>query len=279
MDERVFAGTIEVEAVVRVLDGGDRQPAPSQGGQQRGDQRRFSRPAAPDKSDHSHGQARVEGVREGEASLPAGAPGVAPALRFLGQTADFGAVKTSTVTAGPVYFSTSPTIEWPQALAELGRADVHAQIVDVAVLAQGSRLAGLERIIPAALVDPDHARTHRLRHLGASENLAAIVEHAHDVGVADPARGRVLRIDPVDMAKHYIIPAYERVGLSRVEAAEYVEISPVLFDQMVKDGRMPPPKLINSRKVWMRAKVEKAFAELPNDGDDPGSSNPWKDCA
>src|SRR5271165_7048962 len=94
MDERVFAGTIEVEAVVRVLDGGDRQPAPSQGGQQRGDQRRFSRPAAPDKSDHSHGQARVEGV--------------------LGQTADFGAVKTSTVTAGPVYFSTSPTIEWPQ---------------------------------------------------------------------------------------------------------------------------------------------------------------------
>jgi predicted DNA-binding transcriptional regulator AlpA len=83
----------------------------------------------------------------------------------------------------------------------------------------------------------------------------------------------------VDMTKLYIIPAYERVGLSRVEAAEYVGVSPVLFDQMVKDGRMPPPKLINSRKVWMRAKIEKAFAELPNDGDDAGISNPWEDCA
>ena len=76
-----------------------------------------------------------------------------------------------------------------------------------------------------------------------------------------------------------LIPAQDRVGLSRTEAAEYIGVSTSLFDEMVKDGRMPPPKLINSRKVWMRAKIEKAFAELPDDGESTGCDNPWKDCA
>ena len=39
-------------------------------------------------------------------------------------------------------------------------------------------------------------------------------------------------------------------GMSRVEAAYYVGISPSLFDTMVKDGRMPGPKLINTRTIW-----------------------------
>ena len=42
---------------------------------------------------------------------------------------------------------------------------------------------------------------------------------------------------------------------------------------------MPQPKLINSRKVWMRPKLEKAFAELPDDGQDEESADPWRDCA
>jgi hypothetical protein len=40
----------------------------------------------------------------------------------------------------------------------------------------------------------------------------------------------------------YFIPR----GLSRIEAARYVGVSPSLFDQMVKDGRMPGPKRINN---------------------------------
>jgi hypothetical protein len=44
-------------------------------------------------------------------------------------------------------------------------------------------------------------------------------------------------------------------GLSRVEAAQYIGVSPSLFDVMVKDGRMPPPKPINARKVWDRLKL------------------------
>ena len=62
-------------------------------------------------------------------------------------------------------------------------------------------------------------------------------------------------------------------GLSRVQAAAYIGVSPTLFDQMVKDGRMPRPKLINSRRVWDRLALDEAFAALP-DTDDAGR-NEW----
>jgi predicted DNA-binding transcriptional regulator AlpA len=60
-------------------------------------------------------------------------------------------------------------------------------------------------------------------------------------------------------------------GLSRVQAAEYIGVSPSLFDEMVKDGRMPKPKTINARKVWDRQKLDEAFAALP----DEEQGNPW----
>jgi hypothetical protein len=81
------------------------------------------------------------------------------------------------------------------------------------------------------------------------------------------------------MPKVRLIPPAERLGLSRAEAAEYIGVSPTLFDEMVGDGRMPQPKLINARKVWMRPKLEKSFAELPDEGQDGVPSNPWRDCA
>jgi predicted DNA-binding transcriptional regulator AlpA len=62
-------------------------------------------------------------------------------------------------------------------------------------------------------------------------------------------------------------------GLSRVEAATYVGVSPSLFDEMVKDRRMPKPKRINSRTVWDRKRLDEAFEALPDDGDSDG--NPW----
>jgi len=64
-------------------------------------------------------------------------------------------------------------------------------------------------------------------------------------------------------------------GLSRVEAARYVGVSPSLFDVMVKDGRMPQPKRINSRTVWDRRRLDEAFDTLP--GVEVG--NPWDDLA
>jgi excisionase family DNA binding protein len=43
-------------------------------------------------------------------------------------------------------------------------------------------------------------------------------------------------------------PLYPPRGMSRTEAAAYIGVSPSLFDEMVKDGRMPGPKL--GRTVW-----------------------------
>jgi predicted DNA-binding transcriptional regulator AlpA len=80
-------------------------------------------------------------------------------------------------------------------------------------------------------------------------------------------------------ARRPLIPAHDRLGLSRAEAAEYIGVSTSLFEEMVADGRMPPPKQINSRKVWMRPKIKKAFAELPDAGQDNDSNSPWTDCA
>ena len=64
-------------------------------------------------------------------------------------------------------------------------------------------------------------------------------------------------------------------GLSRTEAAAYVGVSPSLFDQMVRDQRMPQPKRINSRNVWDRRRLDDAFEELPDDS----AQNPWDNAA
>ena len=62
-------------------------------------------------------------------------------------------------------------------------------------------------------------------------------------------------------------------GLSRVEAASYVGVSPSLFDAMVEDGRMPKPKHIGARRVWDRFEVDAGFADLPTE--DAAEENPW----
>jgi len=58
-------------------------------------------------------------------------------------------------------------------------------------------------------------------------------------------------------------PSLPPRGLSRVESAAYIE--------MVKDGRMPNPKRINSRTVWDRKRLDDAFEALP----DSDGGNPW----
>lgn len=62
-------------------------------------------------------------------------------------------------------------------------------------------------------------------------------------------------------------------GLSRTEAARYVGISPTLFDELVKDGRMPGPRRINSRAVWDRAEVDIFFEALPTSEPDSKASD------
>lgn len=64
-------------------------------------------------------------------------------------------------------------------------------------------------------------------------------------------------------------------GLSRVQAAEYIGTGTTLFDEMIRDGRMPKPKQINGRVVWDRFALDAAFDALP----DKDSRNPWDDAA
>jgi predicted DNA-binding transcriptional regulator AlpA len=65
---------------------------------------------------------------------------------------------------------------------------------------------------------------------------------------------------------HVLPPSLAPRGLSRVQAAAYVGVSPTLFDEMVKDGRMPSPVRINSRVLWDRLQLDEAFAALPHEG-------------
>ena len=66
-------------------------------------------------------------------------------------------------------------------------------------------------------------------------------------------------------------------GLSRVQAAAYIGVSPSLFDEMVKDARMPKPMRINARTVWDRVKLDEAFAALSDSGKD--GDDPWDKVA
>lgn len=58
-------------------------------------------------------------------------------------------------------------------------------------------------------------------------------------------------------------------GLSRVEAARYIGVSPTKFDQLVDSGRMPRPKRLDGRVLWDVRALDLAFDEIPEDGSAP----------
>jgi hypothetical protein len=66
-------------------------------------------------------------------------------------------------------------------------------------------------------------------------------------------------------------------GLNRAASAAYLGVGVTLFDEMVRDRRMPPPKRINGRVVWDRVKLDTAFEALPDDGD--RVDDQWDRCA
>lgn len=84
-----------------------------------------------------------------------------------------------------------------------------------------------------------------------------------------PIDGRELKV------ARRLIPLAPR-GLQRESAAQYIGVSTSKFDDMVRDGRMPPAKRIDRRLVWDRHALDDAFDRLPSDGA-PGDidSNPW----
>ena len=65
-----------------------------------------------------------------------------------------------------------------------------------------------------------------------------------------------------------------RRGLSREEGAMYVGVSPSKFDEMRKDGRIGPPRLIDGRKVWDIYALDQAFEAFPVEGAE--QDDDWK---
>lgn len=63
-----------------------------------------------------------------------------------------------------------------------------------------------------------------------------------------------------------------RRGLRRPEAALYVGVSPSKFDELVRDGRMPKPKRLDSCVVWDVRQLDLAFDAIEGDDDGP---NEW----
>ena len=57
----------------------------------------------------------------------------------------------------------------------------------------------------------------------------------------------------------------------------YLGISPSKFDELVKDGRMPRPRIIDRRKVWDVYELDMAFEELPREDDPPMAGSSWDD--
>jgi hypothetical protein len=59
-----------------------------------------------------------------------------------------------------------------------------------------------------------------------------------------------------------------RRGLSRVEAAMYLGISPSKFDELHKTGRIGPAKILDGRKLYGIEMLDEFFDALPDESDD-----------
>jgi predicted DNA-binding transcriptional regulator AlpA len=60
-------------------------------------------------------------------------------------------------------------------------------------------------------------------------------------------------------------------GLSRVQAALYVGVSPTLFDRAVRDGKLPKPFRLYGRVLWDARKLDAAITAMDTEdvADDP----------
>lgn len=63
-------------------------------------------------------------------------------------------------------------------------------------------------------------------------------------------------------------------GMGHDQAAAYVGLSPSKFDELMKAGRMPQPRIAGGTRVWDIRALDKAFDALPEYG--VTSSGDWK---
>ena len=74
--------------------------------------------------------------------------------------------------------------------------------------------------------------------------------------------------------------AYPSRGRSREQAAAYIGVGETKFDQMVADGRMPQPRVIDGRVVWCVYEIDDHFDRLPRRDQSTATQSaqsPWAD--
>jgi predicted DNA-binding transcriptional regulator AlpA len=59
-----------------------------------------------------------------------------------------------------------------------------------------------------------------------------------------------------------------RRGLSEVEAAVYLSLSPSFFRRLVEQGLMPRPRKAGARRIWDVEELDLAFKALPREGEE-----------
>ena len=118
----------------------------------------------------------------------------------------------------------------------------------------------------------------RLKRTAVSKVLAGFFKHAPSVPLTTLPATTKKRANTTTSQR--IIAAASRpvpfLGMNRTEAAAYIGVSPSKFDEMVKDGRMPPPKRIDTRCVWDSRQLSSAFDKLPGGADD--DRNEWDEA-
>jgi excisionase family DNA binding protein len=73
-----------------------------------------------------------------------------------------------------------------------------------------------------------------------------------------------------------------RRGLSEVEAAIYLSLSPSFFRRLVDQGVMPRPRVAGGRRIWDVEELDLAFKALPREGGEEAQfggegGNSWTD--
>ena len=75
-----------------------------------------------------------------------------------------------------------------------------------------------------------------------------------------------------------------RRGLSEIEAAVYLSLSPSFFRRLVDQGSMPRPRVAGGRRIWDVEELDVAFKALPREGGEDvlfgaAGADSWADFA
>lgn len=65
--------------------------------------------------------------------------------------------------------------------------------------------------------------------------------------------------------------------IGREAAAAYISVSPTKFDELVSDGRMPQPRIIDRRRAWIVGELDDAVERLPRARENDEADRSWED--